>query len=76
MNFPYVSDRTLSLVMQDINTFPMSSMKATAMRTGLSYGTVTRACKWATMEGSLVRRTIGGINNGLGKTYANFLRPE
>lgn len=76
MNFPYVSERVLGLVLQDIDAHPMSSMKATAKRTGLSYHSVTRACKWANMEGTLIRRTIGGINNGHGKTYANFLRPE
>jgi len=76
MEFPRVSDHTLGLVMQDIDAHPMSSMKATARRTGLSYGAVARACKWANMEGTLIRRTIGGINNGHGKTYANFLRPE
>lgn len=76
MNFPYVSERVLGLVLQDIDAHPMSSMKATAKRTGLPYQSVTRACKWANMEGTLVRRTIGGIWGGHGKTYANFLRPE
>ena len=75
MNFPNVSERVLGLVLQDIDKHPMSSMKATARRTGLSYGSVIKACHWAQMEGSLVRRTIGQVQGGHGKTFANFLRP-
>jgi len=75
MNFPRVSERVLGLVLQDIDAHPMSSMKATAQRTGLSYCSVIKACHWAKMEGSLVRRTIGQVSGGHGKTYANFLRP-
>jgi hypothetical protein len=76
-SFPQVSDTAFEAVLFDIRNFPMSSMKATAKRTGLSYRIVAKAVQYMVLEGSLTRRRIGkGAGRGFGSTYANFAHPS
>lgn len=74
--FPRVSDVSFQAVITDISAHPMSSMKATAARTGIGYLTVRNAVKYGVMEGSIVRRRIGQIKGGHGTTYANMINPN
>lgn len=76
-SFPRVSDSDFEVVLFDIRNFPMSSMKATAKRTGLSYRVVAKAVQYMALEGSVIRRRIGkGAGRGFGSTYANFVTPS
>jgi molybdenum-dependent DNA-binding transcriptional regulator ModE len=76
-SFPRVSDTAFEAVLFDIENFPMSSMKACAKRTGLSYRIVAKAVQYMAMEGSLTRRRIGkGAGRGIGSTYANLVLPS
>lgn len=72
----YVSDRIFEAVFSDIQTFPMSSMRAISSRTGVKYGTVALAVRIMAGERSIVRKRIGGIPNGLGATYAVMVNPD
>lgn len=74
--FPRVSDPAFQAVITDISAHPMSSMKATASRTGIGYLTVCKAVKYGVMEGSIVRRRIGQVKGGHGVTYANMINPN
>lgn len=68
-----VSDLAFETVLFDIENFPMTSMRATAARTGLRYHTVTLCVRHMVAEGSIVRRRIGQIRGGKGSTYANMI---
>lgn len=70
---PPVSDLAFEAVLFDIENHPMSSMKATAARTGVNYATVTFCVRHMVAEGSIVRRRIGQIKGGKGSTYANMI---
>lgn len=75
--FPTVSDSIFEVVLDDMQRHPMSSMKATAARTGLSYGSVWKAVRYMTLEGTVVRRRIGaGAPAGIASTYANLVLPS
>jgi hypothetical protein len=75
-SFPIVSDTAFEAVVTDMETHPMSSMKATAKRTGIPYRTVAKAVQYMVMEGSVARRRIGkGAGRGIGSTYANLVLP-
>ena len=76
-SFPTVSDAAFEAVLFDIQNHPMSSMKATASRTGLSYRVVAKAVQYMVMEGTVARRRIGaGAPAGIGSTYANLVLPS
>lgn len=76
-SFPVISDTIFEMVLDDMQRHPMSSMKACAARTGLSYGSVWKAVRYMTLEGAVVRRRIGtGAGSGFGSTYANFVVPS
>jgi len=68
-----VSDAAFEAVLFDIENHPMSSMKATAARTGIGYATVTFCVRHMVAEGSIVRRRIGQVKGGKGSTYANMV---
>jgi sporulation-control protein spo0M len=70
---PSVSDAAFEAVLFDIENHPMSSMKATAARTGIGYATVTFCVRHMVAEGSIVRRRIGQVRGGKGSTYANMV---
>jgi sporulation-control protein spo0M len=70
---PSVSDAAFEAVLFDIENHPMSSMKATAARTGIGYATVTFCVRHMVAEGSIVRRRIGHVRGGKGCTYANMV---
>jgi hypothetical protein len=74
--FPQVSDAAFEIVLFDIQNFPMSNMRATAKRTGLSYRVVAKAVQYMAMEGSVVRKRIGKGAGRYGATYANFVTPS
>ena len=67
-----VSDTAFESVLFDIENFPMTSMRATAVRTGLRYQTVTLCVRHMVAEGAVVRRRIGQVR-GKGATYANMM---
>ena len=69
---PPVSDTLFSIVTLDMAEHPMSSMKACANRTGVSYASVIKVSKHLRAEGSLVRRRIGQ-RAGIGLTFANLI---
>ncbi len=71
-HLPPVSDTLFSIVTLDMAQHPMSSMKACAARTGVSYGSVIKVSKHLRAEGSLVRRRIGQ-RAGIGLTFANLI---
>jgi hypothetical protein len=73
MRLTPVSDTAFETVLFDIENHPMSSMKATAARTGLRYLTVTLCVRHMVEEGSVVRRRIGQIKGGKGATFANMV---
>jgi DNA-binding transcriptional regulator YhcF (GntR family) len=77
MTLPNVSDFAFETVLNDMYAHPMTSMRATARRTGIGYRTVANVVQYMVMEGSLVRRRIGkGAGSGYASTYANFVRPS
>jgi hypothetical protein len=73
MRLPNVPDSTFESVLFDIENFPMTSMRATASRVGVSYHVVTICVRYMVIEGSVVRRRIGQIRGGKGVTYANMI---
>ena len=76
-SFPIVSDTAFETVLCDMEAHPMSSMKATAKRTGIPYRTVAKAVQYMVMEGSIARRRIGqGAGRGIASTYANLVLPS
>ena len=75
-SFPRVSDAAFEAVLTDMQTFPMSNMKACAKRTGLSYRIVAKAVQYMALEGSVIRRRIGKGAGRYGATYANFVTPS
>ena len=70
---PNVSDSTFESVLFDIENHPMTSMRSTAARTGVSYHVVTICLRYMVIEGSVVRRRIGQMKGGKAATYANMI---
>ena len=68
-----VSDATYETVLFDIENHPLSSMKAIAVRTGITYRTVTFCVRHLISDGAVVRRRIGQMQGGHGTTYANMV---
>ncbi len=68
-----VSDTAYETVLFDIENHPLSSMKAIAARTGITYLTVTFCVRHMVSDGAVVRRRIGQIKGGKGTTYANMI---
>jgi len=73
MRLPNVSDSTFERVLFDIENHPMSSMRSTAARTGVSYHRVTICVRYMVIEGAVVRRRIGQMKGGRAATYANMI---